>query len=170
MAGRRLLYEQFTYYAFRNQLGRFPVVHAATHFKFVSGTRDEALNSFLLLGNGEKLTLAQIQNAGTIFNGVHLLTLSACNTASGGKDADGREIEGFGVMAQKKGAKAVMATLWAVADESTRQLMVDFYRLYQKPGTTKAEALRQAQLTLLKDEKFAHPYFWSPFILIGNWK
>lgn len=186
MTGRRLLDEQFTYDAFRSNLGRFPIVHAATHFNFISGVKNESLESFLLLGNGEKLTLAKIQSSGTIFNGVQLLALSACDTAFGGKDADGREVEGFGAMAQKKGAKAVLATLWRVADESTRNLMIDFYGDYQKPHFNKAEALRQAQLALLQEpdkaaigkttklvntsaKQFAHPYYWSPFILIGNW-
>jgi CHAT domain-containing protein/tetratricopeptide (TPR) repeat protein len=203
IAGRRLLDEQFTYSAFRSYLGRYPLVHAATHFSFVPGTKDEALESFLLLGNGERLTLAQIQSSGTIFDGVQLLTLSACDTAYGGKDADGREVEGFGAMAQKKGAKAVMATLWRVADESTSDLMVSFYKLYERDGFTKAEALRQAQLSLLQEadqmvsvvanarataksgaaargvnkpalpnnsqKRYTHPYYWAPFILIGNW-
>ncbi|HEX9930041.1 MAG TPA: tetratricopeptide repeat protein [Pyrinomonadaceae bacterium] len=170
LAGRRFLNEQFTYDSFRNNLGIYPVVHAATHFKFDLGANNDGMDSFLLLGSGEKLTLAQVRDAGTIFTGIQLLTLSACDTAYGGKNSDGSEIEGFGVMAQEKGAKAVMATLWRVADESTREFMVDFYRTYQKNGVTKAEALRQAQVRLMKNEKYAHPYFWSPFILIGNWK
>lgn len=120
LSGRLLLDEKFTSKTFRSNLGRYPIVHAATHFNFISGVKDESLESFLLLGNGEKLTLAQIQNSGTIFNGVQLLALSACDTAYGGKDADGREIEGFGALAQKKGAKAVMARLWRVADERIR--------------------------------------------------
>ncbi len=187
IAGRRLLDEQFTYDSLLQSLGKYPFTHAATHFKFIPGTKAEGLNSFLLLGNGEKLTLAQVQNADNIFAGIELLTLSACDTAYGGKTADGREIEGFGVLAQRKGARAIMATLWPVDDESTRDLMIEFYRDYQKPNFNKAEALRQAQLVLLQEpdkasngkptkpvnaspKEFAHPYYWSPFILIGNWQ
>lgn len=169
LEGRRLLNEDFTFETFRSYLGRFPIVHTATHFKFIPGTAEESLQSFLLLGNGERLTLAQIQSSGTIFHGVELLTLSACDTAFGGKDADGRELEGFGALAQEKGAKATVATLWRVNDESTRDLMVKFYQLYQKPNLNKAEALRRAQLSLLEGKRFAHPYYWSPFVLIGNW-
>jgi CHAT domain-containing protein/Tfp pilus assembly protein PilF len=182
--GRRLLDEDFTFDNFRLHLGRYPVVHAATHFSFVPGTRAESLNSFLLLGNGEKLTLGQMQKTGTIFSGVELLALSACDTAYGGRDADGREIENFGAMAQNKGAKSVLASLWRVADASTRDLMINFYSFYQKPNMTKAESLRQSQLVLLGHsdktlnrksptsgtKKYAHPYFWSPFVLIGNWR
>lgn len=67
----------------------------------------------------------------------------------------------------------MIATLWAVADESTGRLMAEFYRLRQAgSGMPKGEALRQAQLSLLKGtaSPFSHPYFWAPFILIGNWK
>lgn len=188
MQGRRLLDGKFTYDAFLGNLGRFPVVHAATHFTFVSGDVRDLMNSYLQLGSGERLTLDKIQSSGTIFDGVQLLALSACETAFGGKGNDGRDFEGFGAMAQKKGARAVLATLWSVADESTSGLMVDFYRNYRKPAFTKAEALRQAQLHLLSQPdlaagtrnaahqtpaaagRFVHPFYWSPFILIGNWK
>lgn len=169
LQGRLFLDEDFTFETFRTYLGRFPIVHTATHFKFIPGTIDDSLQSFLLLGNGAKLTLAQIRDSGTIFHGVELLTLSACDTAFGGRDADGRELEGFGVLAQEKGAKATVATLWRVDDESTRELMVKFYELYQNPNLTKSEALRRAQLSLLGGKRFDHPYYWSPFVLIGNW-
>lgn len=153
LEGHRLLDEQFTLAAFRLQLGHYNIIHAATHFNFIAGTRNESLQSFLLLGDGEKLTLAQVKDAGTMFSGVDLLVLSACETAAGGKGADGREIEGFGALAQKAGARAVIATLWRVADASTRELMVKFYQLHgAAPNVSKAEALRQAQLALLNGE------------------
>jgi CHAT domain-containing protein len=120
-----------------------------------------------------------------------------------GSGGDGSEVEGFGMLAQEKGALAVLASLWAVADESTAKLMREFYRIrVTKPALTKAEALRQAQLALLRGEvkagaaskrsrsefageikggkfpeykadaerPYAHPYYWAPFILIGNWR
>jgi CHAT domain-containing protein/Tfp pilus assembly protein PilF len=202
--GRRLLNEEFTLAAFKLHLGRYKVIHAATHFSFVPGTRDESLESFLLLGSGEKLTLGQVKDAGTMFDGVELLVLSACETAAGGKGADGREVEGFGALAQKAGARTVLATLWRVEDVSTRELMVKFYRLQAAmPTDSKAGALRRAQMALLRGEitgeaadrhhpradligredrhppglpfphnphrPYAHPYYWAPFILIGNW-
>jgi CHAT domain-containing protein/Tfp pilus assembly protein PilF len=188
IAGKRLLDEQFTFAEFRKSLGTsYPFTHAATHFVFIPGTKAEGLNSYLMMGNGEKLTLAQIQNTDNIFAGIELLTLSACDTGYGGITRDGREIEGLGVLAQRKGARAIMATLWPVDDESTRHLMVEFYRGYQKPGVSKAEALRKAQLAVLGEpdlassgpaarrppadsKRFPNPYHWSPFILIGNWR
>lgn len=103
---------------------------------------------------------------------MNLLTLSVCETAIGGQQASGQEIEGLGTLAQKKGAKGVIATLWSVADESTGQFMQHFYRL-RKQGLTKAEALRQDQpegsYTPDPGAPYAHPYYWAPFILMGNW-
>jgi CHAT domain-containing protein len=150
------------------------------------------------------LSAAQIKSLPNIFSGVDLLTLSACNTATGGA-ANGKEVEGFGVLAQRQGAKAVVASLWPVADRSTKLLMQEFYHAREaQKGMAKVEALREAQLKLLRGEisvdgapttsrqivqeaakpgaagwpafktdpkaPFAHPYYWAPFILIGNWK
>src|SRR2546421_2159102 len=190
LSGRVLMDEEFTDESFREALRqRYPVVHIASHFAFKPG--DET-DSFLLLGDGSRLPLSKIKTSTNLFGGVELLTLSACDTATGGAGSDGREVEGFGVLAQRQGAKAVMASLWPVADASTRLLMQEFYRLRgEGDGVTKAEALRRAQVELLRGSdaqsasgerrglsvagnatatKFSHPYFWAPFILIGNWK
>lgn len=184
---------------------RYALVHIASHFSFRPG---DDTQSFLLLGDGTALTLNEMRKQTRLFDGVELLTLSACETAATRSDAMGREIDGFAELAQRLGASAVLATLWQVSDNSTRDLMVRFYELYGSGKMSKAEALRQAQLALLtgkirearesekKDQKtgraelagqadsgrnllpfvtdaekpFAHPYFWSPFILIGNWR
>jgi CHAT domain-containing protein len=147
---------------------RFQLLHVASHFQFSPGTE---INSFLLLGDGQQLTLGDIRTQNYRFDNVDLLTLSACDTGlGGGRDAQGREIEGFGVIAQQQGAKAVLATLWPVADQSTATLMADMYKQRQDKSLTKIEALRQAQISLLSQPKYAHPFYWAPFILMGNWK
>ncbi len=147
---------------------RLPVVHIASHFQFSPGTE---LNSFLLLGDGSQLNLGAFRTGDYQFGAVDLLTLSACETGlGGGRDEKGREIEGFGVIAQQKGAKAVIATLWPVEDKSTSLLMTSLYRNRKTLGLTKIEALRQAQLSLQQQARYAHPYYWAPFILMGNWK
>lgn len=201
LAGRVMLDQAFTERTMERALGegRYPLVHIASHFVFKPGNETD---SFLLLGDGNRLTLDKIRiTPGPFFDGVELLTLSACDTATGG-EANGKEVEGFAVLAQEEGAQAVLATLWPVADESTRLWMKNFYQYrVTQPGITKVEALRQAQLALLRprtgvtqagiasawavsignkspappfkaDPKapFAHPYFWAPFILIGNWR
>jgi CHAT domain-containing protein len=205
LPGTIKLDEQFTQESMLTELRkRKPVVHIASHFQFAPGNET---NSALLLGDGNFLSLAQIKSLPNVFSGVELLTLSACNTATGGSGANGKEVEGFGVLAQRQGAKAVVASLWPVFDASTKVLMQDFYRIREaKQDTTKAEALRQAQLRLLRGEAttavatsatpdrkivheeekpgvankplykpdaqkpYAHPYYWAPFILIGNWR
>ena len=145
----------------------FQLLHVASHFRFSPGTE---VNSFLLLGDGQQLTLGDIRTQNYRFDNVDLLTLSACDTGlGGGRDAQGREIEGFGVIAQQQGAKAVLATLWPVADQSTATLMAEMYRRRQEQKLTKTEALRQAQLSLLSQGRYAHPFYWAPFILMGNW-
>lgn len=129
-----------------------------------------------------------------VFSGVDLLTLSACSTAFTNGTEDGREVDSFGTIAQRLGAKAVIASLWSVSDEATAQLMETMYRIRQdKPELGKSEALRAAQSQmadgLLKPQTagqgargvgaprvqggasaWNHPYYWAPFILIGNWK
>jgi CHAT domain-containing protein/Tfp pilus assembly protein PilF len=162
----------------------FPYVHIASHFKFNSG--DES-KSYLLLGDGTVIKLNELREEGDIFYGVDLLVLSACQTGLGG---NGKEIDGFGELAQQSGAKSVVATLWQVADESTRELMSIFYLvLKENQSKSKLEALRQAQLELaglndlleeideskdvqphLKDKAYNHPYFWGGFIMMGNWR
>lgn len=96
-----------------------------------------------------------------LFGGVELLTLSACETgAQKVRESDGREIDSFAELAQRKGAQAILASLWKVDDASTSRLMVGFYRTRQHKNLTRAEALQGAQLTLLKDGRYAHPFYW----------
>ena len=169
MPGEVYLDEAFTALRLKDVSQRkFPLLHVASHFRFSPGTE---VNSFLLLGDGERLTLGDIRTQNYRFDNVDLLTLSACDTGlGGGRDEQGREIEGFGVIAQQQGAKAVLATLWPVADQSTAILMSDLYRRRQAMNLTKIEALKQAQVALQVQTKYAHPYYWAPFILMGNWK
>ena len=151
-----------------------PVVHLATHFHFEAKKPED---SFLLLGDGTGLYLPQIESEDFKFKSVDLLALSACQTAQGGVDATGKEIEGFGALAQKRGAKAVMATLWPVNDESTGMFMSNVYRLHEdkdkKPSI--AGCMRQTQMAMIDgqlkgSESFAYPYFWGPFVLMGDWR
>jgi CHAT domain-containing protein len=104
---------------------------------------------------------------------VHLVVLSACETGLGETDSDGKEI--LGISAYFAGgpskAKAVLASLWNVNDTSTSSLMQSFYQNLSKGIMTKSEALRQAQLSTIHNtspQNYSHPYYWAPFILIGN--
>jgi len=113
----------------------------------------------------------------TNLDDVDLLTLSACATELSDK-ADGKEFEGLGAVFQKKGAKAVIGTLWPVQDEGGAALMKAFYTARgEQRQMSKAAALQDAQVQLLtgkiKTSKpsidLTHPYYWAPFILMGNW-
>jgi CHAT domain-containing protein/tetratricopeptide (TPR) repeat protein len=199
MAGEIKLDGAFTQQAMRQTLLKgYAVVHIASHFRFQPGNETQ---SYLLLGDGSHLSLAELKSSANLFGGVQLLTLSACDTGMG----DGTEVEGFGAMAERQGAKAVIASLWPVVDASTKVLMQKFYRIRESsPGKTKLEALREAQLELLGGtvkrapnvepvravihepvesgptveaprfradprSPYAHPYYWAPFFLMGNW-
>jgi CHAT domain-containing protein len=193
--GQAFLNQDFSFRALRDNLLGHRILHIATHGSFVPGRPED---SFLVLGNDEKLTIPQIQTLQDL-NQVHLVVLSACETALGGPDQDGVEISGISSYFLNGGASAVMASLWSVYDESTSQLMQQFYqRLSEsKPQApiTKAQALRLAQVSFLYGQEvsrfsarteagaslsakpwdesgdplpFSHPYYWAPFILIGN--
>ena len=143
-----------------------PVVHIASHFKVAPG--DEA-GSYLVLGDGARLSLAEVSRSPRLrFQGVELLTLSACETALGG-EASGMEIEGLGVLAQSKGAASVIASLWQVSDDSTPAFMQSFYAALVNRGMTKAQAMQAAQVAMIGSEFDSDPFYWAPFILMGNW-
>jgi CHAT domain-containing protein/Tfp pilus assembly protein PilF len=167
-----------------------PIVHIASHFVFNAG---DDRGSFLLLagekqgGLGYELSLAELNRTKELtFEGIELLALSACETGVGGVEQDGHEVDGLGTMAQRKGAEAVMASLWEVDDASTTGLMQEFYQnwVHGKGVVSKSVALQQAQLALLQQKitptqdpdnpnaptSFAHPHYWAPFILMGNWR
>ncbi|MEO0939825.1 MAG: CHAT domain-containing protein [Pseudomonadota bacterium] len=185
--GHTGLDEGFDEAALRRVLRGSPgVLHIASHFALRPGQVDD---SFLLLGDGSELPLSRFGSRRFNLKGVDLLTLSACQTAVG--SGDGSEIDGIGVAALQKGASAVMASLWPVADAATPILMHDFYDGLYAQGLDKAEALRRAQIAMLDGgetatllamraaealepqeappQGFAHPYFWSAFIIMGNW-
>jgi CHAT domain-containing protein/tetratricopeptide (TPR) repeat protein len=196
--GTRLLDEQFTRDALLASLADgYSVVHMASHFSFAPG--GTLSDSYLLLGDGKTLSLAELgRMPSQLFTQVRMLTLSGCDTAIGSPGADGSEVEGLAVLAQRKGAEAVIAALWPVYDRSTTLLMEEFYKtLAADPLKSKLQSLRDAQISLLhgvstggvpspvgssspvrsgqgfvKDpsKPFAHPYYWAPFVLMGNWQ
>ncbi|WP_017740824.1 CHAT domain-containing protein [Scytonema hofmannii] len=98
------------------------------------------------------------------FNPIELLVLSSCQSAEGSD----RVLFGLGGVALRSGVRSTVATLWEVNDKSTAEFMGEFYKQLIKPSVTKAEALRNAQLILLKSEFFKEPFYWAPFVLIGN--
>lgn len=162
-----LLNQKFTANSLRQALSetKIPVLHLATHGQFSSKAED----TFILTWDG-KLNVTEIENLlggrNELRTGaIELLVLSACQTAKG----DNRAVLGLAGLAVKSGARATIASLWAVNDKSTADFMTEFYKQLAKSELTKSEALRQAQLSMLKQAKYTHPFYWAPFILVGNW-
>ena len=169
VARSRLEGEDFTLNKFQNQVADLPVqiIHIATHAKFSSDpeqTRIEAYDQPITLKELRNLLQSKTQSS---LDNIELLVLSACQTAKGDK----RSGLGLAGVALQAGARSTVASLWNVNDPSTPKFMKEFYQRL-KDGETKAEALRQAQLAFLEDEKysnFRHPYYWASFILVGSW-
>ena len=148
LPGRRLLDGKFTQPALEDSLRteKYPIVHIASHFALHS-TLD---TSYLLLGDGSHLSIADLAENPNRFQGVDLLTLSACQTAMEVRGSNGHEVEGIADLAQKLGAGSVLASLWPVSDASTPPLMTALYSYHrQHTAASLSEALQAAQLSLL---------------------
>ena len=120
-------------------------------------TFDDKLN---MDGIEQLIGLSRFRN-----NPVELLTLSACQTAAG----DDRAALGLAGIAIKAGARSAVATLWFINDQAASTLVTEFYSQLKEGTITKAQAIKNAQVHLIKNTPYQHPYFWSPFLLIGNW-
>ncbi len=147
----------------------FSVLHIGTHFRLRPGN---ALRSFLLLGDGSRLTLDTI--GGLDFSGIDVVTLSACETGMGGaRTDDGREVEALSALVQRRGAGRVIASLWQVDDSSTAQLMHTLYAGFVADHGDAALALQQAQRAVHKlgvrnGVNYANPYYWAGFFVAGS--
>ena len=140
------------------------IVHLATHGQFSSKLEDTFLSTWE--GQLSVKELSEILSVRGQSNAIELLVLSACDTASG----DDRAVLGLAGLAVKSGARSTVATLWPVKDQAAAKLMRALYENVGKSGVGKAEALRQAQLSLLNDPSFSDPFFWSAYTLVGNWR
>lgn len=189
--GEVYLNEQFTQSNLQRQLnsGEFAIVHLATHAAFRPGAPD---NSYIQLWQNERINLNELQDLGWRDRPIDLLVLSACQTAMGDPQAE----LGFAGLSFQSGVKSTLASLWNVSDIGTLALMHEFYTQLANPTvTTKAEALRRAQVAMIQDdvriedgqlisshgrlplpdslEKFRHvdmsgPYYWAGFTLVGS--
>ncbi|HEY9833033.1 MAG TPA: CHAT domain-containing protein [Stenomitos sp.] len=186
--GKYFLNRDFTFENLKGQRAQQPfgIIHLATHAVFQSGTLS---NSFIQLGD-RRLGLHELRQLGWNNPPVELLVLSACQTVLGDQDAE----LGFAGLAYQAGVKSALASLWYVDDRATLALMTEFYRQLGKVST-KAEALRQAQLALLRGQlrveagelrtargtmplppelgkrgqvNFSNPASWAAFTLVGS--
>ncbi|MBN3962602.1 CHAT domain-containing protein [Nostoc sp. NMS8] len=167
MSSSLLLNQGFTSQALaeRVKYSSADIVHLATHGQFSSRLED----TFLLTWDGEvnvkELSELLKSRGSDPSKAIELLVLSACDTAAG----DDRAVLGLAGLAVKSGARSTIATLWPVKDRAAAMLMTRFYDQLRQPKITKAEALRQAQISLIRQTDFHDPFFWSAFVLIGNW-
>ena len=72
-------------------------------------------------------------------------------------------------MYSSAGATSVLASLWSVDDESTKEFMIHFYTELAA-GQSKVASLQSAQITLMKNPRSSHPLYWAPFVLMGDWR
>ncbi|MBF2018680.1 MAG: CHAT domain-containing protein, partial [Hydrococcus sp. C42_A2020_068] len=194
--GEKFLNQDFTIANFKNEnlKERFSIIHLGTHAEFQPGDRDRSYIQFFdsRLSMGQLVQLSDELGWSSSKNyPVELLVLSACQTALGDRQAE----LGFAGLAVAAGVKSVLASLWNVSDLGTLGLMGQFYQEYGE-FANKAEALRQAQLAMLKGQvrvdngkmmlangesiqlppefpkgtlELSHPYYWASFTIIGNW-
>jgi CHAT domain-containing protein len=142
------------------------IVHLATHGQF-SSNADE---TFLLTWDNRidlgKLNSLIKDRSSQSDNAIDLLVLSACQTAVG----DDRAALGLAGVAVRAGARSTIASLWSVSDEATQILMSNLYQKLVATNLGKAESLQTAQQSLLHTTKYRAPFYWAPFILVGNWQ
>jgi len=189
-SGQSFMNEEFTLNALKSQRQPFGIIHLATHADFQPG---DPSHSYIQLWGDEQLRLNQMRQMNWYQPPqVELLVLSACRTAFGDIDAE----LGFAGLAVSAGVKSALASYWYVSDGGTLALMSEFYRQLKQPDVTiKAEALRRAQLAMLRGElrlnngtlrrsggarsiplpaelsgnqDFSHPYYWAAFTIIGS--
>ncbi len=165
MDTQNLLDEDFTKAKFFDTIHKTSaqIVHLATHGQFSSSPEE----TFLVAWD-QRINLRDLNQLFPTGNRkpIELLVLSACQTASG----DERAALGMAGMAVRSGARTTLATLWTADDEATAQLMKTFYQLLTEENLPRAQALQQAQLSLRNDPTFSHPYYWAPFVMVGNWQ
>jgi CHAT domain-containing protein len=187
-SGDKVSETNFTVRAVQRARRQAQIIHLATHAQFLRGTPDQSYIQFF----DSRLRLNEVAELGWYDPPVDLVTLSACQTAMGNLEAE----LGFAGFALQAGARSALASLWRVNDEATAGLMTLFYQQLDQQ-TTKAEALRQAQLALAQgnvyiengvihqrngtpiltlppelvvsgEQELRHPFYWAAFTMVGS--
>jgi CHAT domain-containing protein/tetratricopeptide (TPR) repeat protein len=161
-----LLNQQFTQKALSDRLRAkaYPIVHVATHGQFGSQPDDTYLmawDTFIPVRQVSQMLQANLGNR----EGIALLILSACETASGDQNA----ALGLAGVAIKAGARSTIGTLWTINDAATSDFVGHLYEQLTQPESSRASALRTAQLQMIQNPQYRHPFYWAPYVLIGSW-
>ncbi len=164
---KKIINDEFTHTKFAEELlhNNYSFVHIASHGFLAERHSD----SYLLTWNS-KLSVKQFESIlkPNQFRGIplELLTLSACQSASSYSNT----ALGLAGIAYNSGVKSVIGSLWFINDQASSELITKFYNnLFQAKRIGKAKALQNAQISLMNDSRYRHPYFWSSFLIIGNW-
>jgi CHAT domain-containing protein/Tfp pilus assembly protein PilF len=156
--------EKATLDTFKTQASRFSILHLGTHgcFELAGCPNLKMQANTILFANNQQYNIADAALLG--LKNTELITLSACQTAKEA-NANGQEISGLAYVLERAGAKSAIASLWNAEDNTSAEIMTQFYQNLQK-GMTKSEAMQKAKLSQIEENP--KPYFWSPFILIGD--
>jgi CHAT domain-containing protein len=156
-------------------VSKYRVLHIATH-GLLDAERPQFTGLVLtLVGNKSEDGFLRTDEVFNLRLGAPLVMLSACETGLG-KEKRGEGVMGLTRAFMYAGAPTVGVTLWSVADKSTADLMTDFYkRLLATPatassGVSASAAMRDAQLAMITGKKYSAPFYWAPFVLVGEWR
>jgi CHAT domain-containing protein len=151
---------------------KYRVVHIATH-GLLNAERPQFTGLVLsLVGNTGGDGFVRTDEVFNLRLGAPLVMLSACETGLG-KEKRGEGVIGLTRAFMYAGAPTVGVSLWSVADKSTADLMTDFYKRLLATGaesTSPTAAMRGAQLSLIAGKKYSAPFYWAPFVLVGEWR
>lgn len=151
------------------------VVHLATHGRI---DRDRPVDSYLALSGDEatgRLSYQEIPGLAGLLSECRLVVLSACQSGvavQGKEQGDGGivvSINGLAAQFRRAGVETLVASLWSVDDEGTRRLMTGMYDELVADADI-AQAMRRSQLRMLGDPGYAHPWYWSSFVVVGDWR
>ncbi len=151
-------------------VSKYRIIHVATH-GLLNAERPQFTGVVLsLVGNKTHDGFVRTDEVFNLRLGSPLVMLSACETGLG-KEKRGEGVMGLTRAFMYAGAPTVGVSLWSVADKSTADLMTDFYKRLLTAGddTTSSSALRGAQLAMISGKKYSAPFFWAPFVLVGDW-
>jgi CHAT domain-containing protein len=157
--------------AMNSDLGEYRIVHFATH-ALINNEHAELSGVVLSLVDEQGRPQNGFLRLYDIYNlklGADLVVLSACQTALG-KEINGEGIVGLTRGFMYAGAPRVVASLWRIDDRATAELMKRFYTGMLREKLRPAAALREAQVSMLKEKRWQAPYYWSAFTLQGEWK
>ena len=161
---RDLQDESFTFQTLKKEFSKsyYSILHLGTHSTF-----DNYTNTSFIMGFDGKISSDQLQqiigSSKYRDKPLELITLSACETASGSNYA----ALGLAGLAIKAGARSSLGTLWLINDKTASDLVGKFY--LELKTSSKARALQTAQRFIIQDHEYRHPYYWAAFLLIGNW-